>query len=105
MARYVSYKRGVMCCIDVCGPKEIRTRYLLIVPKNKKCNDYVLRNSVDNEQNCASILVDPTGLEPVTSSLQMRRSSQLNYGPTKMLDRYFITAYFLSNGIQKNIFA
>ena len=26
-------------------------------------------------------LVDPSGFEPLISSLQMRRSSQLNYGP------------------------
>ena len=26
-------------------------------------------------------LVDPTGVEPVTSAMQMRRSSQLSYGP------------------------
>lgn len=33
-----------------------------------------------------SNLVDPTGLEPVTSSLQMMRSSQLSYGPSKTFD-------------------
>ena len=27
--------------------------------------------------------LDPTGLEPVTSSLQMRRSSQMSYGPAR----------------------
>ena len=29
--------------------------------------------------------MDPTGLEPVTSTLQMWRSSQLNYGPTNIV--------------------
>ncbi len=30
--------------------------------------------------------VDPTGLEPATSSVQVRRSSQMSYGPKDYLD-------------------
>ena len=34
-------------------------------------------------------MVDPAGLEPATSSLQMRRSDQLNYGPSVKFPKSF----------------
>ena len=38
------------------------------------------------------ILVDPTGIEPVTSALQMQCSSQLSYRP-KFLDLYLAVPF------------
>ena len=54
-----------------------------------------------------SMSVDPTGIEPATSSVQMRRSSQLSYGPGSEYYRYFLAGfaprqYLLPGGPKKS---
>ncbi len=41
--------------------------------------------------------VDPTGLEPATSSVQVRRSSQMSYGPVVLLKKLSTEHYTKKN--------
>lgn len=44
----------------------------------------------DNRGNTKCILVDPRGLEPLTFSMSMKRSSQLSYGS---VTEYYYTSF------------
>ena len=58
----------------------------------RTCRAIVLIGYKKIQHGVVFFLVDPAGIEPVTSSVQARRSSQLSYGPKSCihLDDYLI---------------